>query len=110
MIEISYAILSETASPDEKLQFQEMMKREENLLLFNRDTKKFGKKLKKLDIPKHEREVFSMVDVKTLYHNRLLLERFIDVFAVNPNTSINQDIVKVPVLRHYGRLKINELL
>lgn len=32
---ISYAILSETASPDEKFQFQEMIKQEENLLLFN---------------------------------------------------------------------------
>ncbi|MGV8092969.1 MAG: FecR family protein [Mangrovibacterium sp.] len=35
LVEISYAILSETASPDEKLQFQEMMKKGENLTVFN---------------------------------------------------------------------------
>lgn len=33
--QISYTILSETASPDEKLQFQEMIRREGNLVLFN---------------------------------------------------------------------------
>ena len=35
-----------------------------------------------LSIPKKERGSFSMSDIKTMYHNKLLLERFIDVFAV----------------------------
>jgi hypothetical protein len=33
-------------------------------------------------LPKQERGIFSMANVKTLYNNILLLERFIDVFAV----------------------------
>jgi hypothetical protein len=53
-----------------------------------------------LQLPKEEREAFSMADVKTLYHNMLILERFIVVFAVNPNTLKNQDIVKE--LIYYG--------
>lgn len=55
-----------------------------------------------LQLPKQEREAFSMADVKTLYHNMLLLERFIDVFAVNPNTLKNHDIVKE--LIYYGTI------
>jgi hypothetical protein len=38
-----------------------------------------------LSLPKEKRDAFSMADVKTLYHNMLLVERFIDVFDVNPN-------------------------
>ena len=64
-----------------------------------------------INLPKKEREAFSMADVKTLYHNMLLLERFIDVFAINPNKVKNQDIVKKLIyLRHYCRLKLNALL
>ena len=55
-----------------------------------------------LSLPKEEREAFSMADVKTLYHNMLLIERFIDVFAVNPNKLKNQDIVKE--LIYYGTI------
>lgn len=55
-----------------------------------------------LQLPEQERKAFSMADVKTLYHNMLLLERFIDVFAVNPNTLKNQDIVKE--LIYYGTI------
>ena len=36
-------------------------------------------------IPIEKRASFSMANVKTLHHNSLLLERFIDVFAINPN-------------------------
>jgi hypothetical protein len=43
-----------------------------------------------------------MSDVKTLYHNMLLTERFIEVFAVNPNKLKNQDIVKE--LIYYGTI------
>jgi len=55
-----------------------------------------------INLPKKEREAFSMADVKTLYHNMLLLERFIDVFAINPNKIKNQDIVKE--LIYYGTI------
>jgi len=55
-----------------------------------------------LSLPKEKREAFSMADVKTLYHNMLLLERFIDVFAVKPNKLKNQDIVKE--LIYYGTI------
>lgn len=37
-----------------------------------------------VSIPKEKRGAFSMSNVKTLCHNALLLERFFDVFAVNP--------------------------
>ncbi|MFW6352661.1 MAG: hypothetical protein ACOC2E_09755, partial [Bacteroidota bacterium] len=55
-----------------------------------------------LSIPKEQRQAFSMADVKTLYHNKILIERFIDVFAINPNTRKNQNIVKE--LIKYGTL------
>jgi hypothetical protein len=55
-----------------------------------------------LSLPKEKREAFSMADVKTLYHNMLLIERFIDVFAVNPNKLKNQDVVKE--LIYYGTI------
>ena len=35
-----------------------------------------------LSVPKEQRGAFSMADVKTLYHNTLMLQRFINVFAV----------------------------
>jgi len=31
-----------------------------------------------------------MANSKTLYNNILLLERFIDVFGINPNSTCNQ--------------------
>ena len=42
-----------------------------------------------LSIPKETRAQFSMADVKTMNHNRLLLDRFIDVFGINPYTAKN---------------------
>jgi hypothetical protein len=48
--------------------------------------------------PKETRGAFSMANVKTLQHNTLLLERFIDVFAINPN--------KVKNKKHIRRLLI----
>jgi len=45
---------------------------------------------------------FSMSDYKTLYNNALMLERFMYMFAVNPNTAKNQKIVKE--LLDYGKI------
>lgn len=47
-----------------------------------------------LSISKDKRGAFSMSNVKTLYHNALLLERFFDVFAVNPNKLKNTNHFK----------------
>jgi Transposase DDE domain len=47
-----------------------------------------------LSIPKEQRESFSMADVKTIYHNQVLLERFFDVFAIDPDTHKNNPKVK----------------
>jgi len=37
-----------------------------------------------LSIPNEDRKQFSMADIKTMNHNRLLLDRFIDMFGINP--------------------------
>ena len=43
-----------------------------------------------------------MADVKTMYHNALLLERFIEVFAVRPNKLKNNNNVKK--LINFGKI------
>ena len=53
-----------------------------------------------LDIRKSNAEVFSMADFKTFCHNKLLLDRFISVFAINPNSAKNQH--KIKELCKYG--------
>ena len=53
-----------------------------------------------LDTRKSETEAFSMANFKTLCHNKLLLDRFFSVFAINPNTAKNQH--KVKELYEYG--------
>jgi hypothetical protein len=45
---------------------------------------------------------FSMSDYKTLCNNTLMLERFMCMFAINPNTAKNQKIVKE--LLDYGKI------
>jgi len=45
---------------------------------------------------------FSMSNYKTLYNNILMLERFMCMFAINPNTAKNQKIVKE--LLNYGKI------
>jgi hypothetical protein len=42
---------------------------------------------------KNKDESFSMANFKTLYHNKLLLDRFICMFAINPNLTKNQKII-----------------
>lgn len=49
-------------------------------------TVSIAKSVHYLSIPKQKRESFSMVNVKTFYHNQLLLERFFDVFGIDNNT------------------------
>jgi len=51
---------------------------------------------------KEDTKPFSMCNYKTLYNNTLMLERFMCVFAINPNTPKNQKIVKE--LLDYGKI------
>lgn len=55
-----------------------------------------------LSVPKQERGAFSMSDIKTMNHNRLLLKRFIDVFGIRPYSIKNQNYVKELIL--YGTM------
>ncbi len=45
---------------------------------------------------------FSMANYKTLYNNTLMLERFMCMFAINPNTAKNQKIINE--LLDYGKI------
>lgn len=55
-----------------------------------------------LSVPKESRATFSMSDIKTMYHNALLLERFIKVFAINANKPKNRNNVKE--LINFGKI------
>jgi hypothetical protein len=47
-----------------------------------------------LSLPKEQRAAFSMADIKTMNHNALMLNRFFDVFGINPYSTKNQNYVK----------------
>jgi hypothetical protein len=52
-----------------------------------------------------------MANVKTIYHNDLLLTRFISMFGINPNLINNKE--KLLQLLEYGKIaayKFNEVL
>lgn len=49
---------------------------------------------------KPERGAFSMSDVKTMYYNELLLKRFLEEFAINPNSPKNKE--KLVRIRSFG--------
>ena len=53
-----------------------------------------------LDTKKSDAESFSMADFKTLCHNTLMLNRFLSVFAINPNTPKNQR--RINQLKQFG--------
>jgi hypothetical protein len=79
--------------------------RSENKLDFH-----FNAALTAINIAKHDwistrsdtPKPFSMTDYKTLYNNTLMLEQFMCVFAINPNTAKNQKLVKE--LLDYGKI------
>jgi hypothetical protein len=52
--------------------------------------------------PKETRGAFSMANIKTMYHNTLLLNRFFEVFAVSPNSIKNPNAVKE--LINFGKI------
>ena len=51
-------------------------------------------------IPIREREAFLLSDIKTINHNRLLLDRFISTFGIRPYTLKNNRNIKELLL--YG--------
>ena len=53
-----------------------------------------------LDTKKSNSNTFSMANFKTLCHNMLLLDRFLSVFAINPN--IKKNPPKIKELYEYG--------
>ena len=53
-------------------------------------------------IPIQERKSFSLSDIKTINHNTLLLEKFIDMFAIKPYLLKNNQNVKELLL--YGTI------
>lgn len=55
-----------------------------------------------LNLPIEQREAFSMSDVKTIYHNKLLIDRFFDVFGIDHDTHKNNP--KVKELYHFGTI------
>lgn len=55
-----------------------------------------------LKVPKEERKPFSMSDIKTMYHNQLLLNRFFVMFGINPNIAKNK--IKAIQLLDYGKI------
>jgi len=57
-----------------------------------------------LDTRKSDDEPFSMANFKTVFHNMLLLDRFFSVFAIDPNSQINQS--KIKELYHYGLIAV----
>jgi hypothetical protein len=52
--------------------------------------------------PEEERKAFSMSDIKTMNHNTILLQRFIDVFGITPYSIKNQKHFKE--LIYYGTM------
>ena len=47
-----------------------------------------------MSIDKDNRGAFSMADIKTMYHNELLLKRFFSVFAIKPNLPKNKEKIQ----------------
>ncbi len=72
--------------------------RSENKLHFHFNTSLTAVNLAKtahwLKTPKQERGAFSMASVKTMYHNHLLLDRFLTMFAINPNSKKNKNRIR----------------
>jgi hypothetical protein len=55
-----------------------------------------------LSIPREVRKQFSISDIKIMNHNRLLMDRFFNVFGIDPNKPKNKEYVKE--LIYYGTI------
>lgn len=55
-----------------------------------------------ITIPKEKRKSFSMADIKTQYHNELLMNRIFVMFGIKPNLTKNKK--KIRQLLDYGKI------
>ena len=55
-----------------------------------------------LSLPKDKRKSFSMANVKTIYHNELLIDRFFSVLGIDPNKHLNNP--KIKELYYFGSI------
>jgi hypothetical protein len=53
-----------------------------------------------ISVPKGKRKSFSMADIKTRYHNELLMNRIFIMFEIKPNDAKNKK--KIQELLDYG--------
>jgi len=53
-------------------------------------------------VHREQRKEFSMADVKTMYHNTLMLKRFIDLFAISQYKLKNKK--KIEELINFGKI------
>ena len=78
--------------------FNDCQARSENKLNFHFNTALTAVNIAKithwLTIQKQDRGAFSIADVKTIYHNKLLLDIFIEAFAINTNSKKNQNKIR----------------
>lgn len=78
--------------------FNDCQARSENKLNFHFNTALTAVNIAKithwLTIQKEDRGAFSIADVKTRYHNKLLLDIFIEAFAINTNSKKNKNKIR----------------
>ena len=79
--------------------FNDCQARSKNKLNFHFNTALtaviFAKITHWLTIQKEDRGAFSIADVKIVYHNKLLLDLFIEAFAINTNSKKNQNKIRL---------------
>jgi hypothetical protein len=58
-----------------------------------------------LNVPKEQRGLFSMADVKTQYINKKMLELIISECGDDPNSTLIKSIEKIrPIILDFGRI------
>ena len=72
--------------------------RSQNKLYFHHNTSLTSVNIAKIahwiSVPLNQREAFSMSSIKTMYHNELLLNRFISTFGISPHKRKNKRKIK----------------
>ena len=72
--------------------------RSQNKLYFHHNTSLTSVNIAKIahwiSVPQNQREAFSMSSIKTMYHNELLINRFISTFGISPHKRKNKRKIK----------------
>ena len=80
--------------------------RSKNKLYFHHNTSLTSVNIAKIahwiSVPKNQREAFSMSSIKTMYHNELLINRFISTFGISPHKRKNKR--KINELMKFGTI------